>query len=144
VFLIFLVLCGQATAAVPLCVQFCSVLPVCVLACPLFRLRFPLFPLCPAASRAPLPPCRLRCVRRLLSSAERTVRQSTHAGRDGKGCAHCIPLGDGRAARAHLPALAESTHTAHTTKKRMRQDRARQAGHRLKRKTHKFITRHIK
>jgi hypothetical protein len=144
VFLIFLVLCDQAAAAVPLRVQFCSVLPVCALACPLSRLRFPFFLVRPAVSRAPLPPCRLRCVRRLLSPAERAVGQSTHARRHGKGRAHCTPFGEVRATTAHPSTRAESTHTAHTTKKRMRQDRARQAGHRLPLKTHKCAWRQIK
>jgi hypothetical protein len=90
-------------------------------------------------------PCFLSpCVRRLLSSAERTVGQSTHAPRDGKGRAHCTPLGEGRATTAHPSARAESTHTAHTMKKRTREDRARQAGHRLPLKTHKCAWRQIK
>jgi hypothetical protein len=52
--------------------------------------------------------------------------------------AHCTPLGDGRATTAQPPARAESTYTAHTAKKRTRQDRARQAGHRIARKLRKL------
>jgi hypothetical protein len=125
------------------CVQLCSVLPVPLLVRPRLRASCSLCFLCPGVSRAPLPPCRVACLRRLVASAARRVRQPAHAGRHGEACAHRTPLGDSRATTAHETARAEHTHSAQPTKKRMRQDRTRRAGHRLTQKTHKFACMHI-